>query len=54
MVAQMNRMENAARLAMADMGSDAASEAPGVGLAIKFGMVLASFALACLVAATLY
>lgn len=54
MVAQMNRIENAARLAMADMGADTVSEQPGVGLVIKFGMVLASFALACLVAATLY
>jgi hypothetical protein len=54
MVAQMNRIENAARLAMADMGSDASKEDQGVGLALKFGMILASFALACLVAASIY
>ena len=55
MVARMNRIENAARLAMADLGPDAAP-APvppsGLAFAVKLGLVLASLTMTGLIAAT--
>ena len=42
MVAKMNRIENAARLAMADVGGEATAPAaqPGLALAVKLGLVV--------------
>lgn len=55
MVAEMNRMENAARVAMADMGagSRSAAEHPGIRFMVKLGLALAALALAGLIAASL-
>jgi hypothetical protein len=54
MVARMNRIENAARLAMADLGQDAAAPVAPAGLtfAIKLGLVLASLTMTALIAVT--
>jgi hypothetical protein len=54
MVARMNRIENAARLAMADPGPDAAAPVPpsGLAFAVKLGLVLASLTMTGLIAAT--
>jgi hypothetical protein len=55
MVARMNRIEDAARLAMADLGVDAARPAviPGMTFTVKLGLVLASLAVTGLLAASL-
>lgn len=55
MVAEMNRMENAARIAMADMGagSRSASEHPGIRFLGKLGLTVAALALAGLIIASL-
>ena len=54
MVARMNRIENAARLAMADLGPDATAPVPpsGLAFAVKLGLVLASLTMTGLIAAT--
>ena len=54
MVARMNRIENAARVAMADHGADAAQPVPptGIAFAVKLGLVLASLTMTGLIAAT--
>jgi hypothetical protein len=54
MVAKMNRIENAARLAMADLGPDSATPVPpsGLAFAVKLGLVLASLTMTGLIAAT--
>lgn len=58
MVANMNRMENAARLAMADVGAEAGSAVPaaqpGLALAIKVGVLVACLTVTGLIAATLF
>ena len=57
MVARMNRIENAARLAMADVGGEAASAPagqPGLPLAVKVGLVVACLTVTGLIAATLF
>ena len=56
MVARMNRIENAARLAMADLGSDAAVPMAPVGLtfAVKLTLVLASLTMTALIAVSLF
>jgi hypothetical protein len=56
MVARMNRIENAARLAMADIGSDAAVPMAPVGLtfAVKLTLVLASLTMTALIAVSLF
>ena len=53
MVARMNRVEDAARLAMADLGADAAKPAviPGMTFTVKLGLVLVSLAMTGLIAA---
>jgi H2-forming N5,N10-methylenetetrahydromethanopterin dehydrogenase-like enzyme len=55
MVARMNRIEDAARLARADLGVDAARPAviPGMTFTVKLGLVLASLAVTGLLAASL-
>ena len=52
MVARMNRIEDAARLAMADLGADAAKPPviPGMTLSVKLGLVLVSLTLTGLIA----
>jgi hypothetical protein len=54
MVAKMNRIENAARLAMADPGPENATPAAqsGIAFAVKLGLVLASLTMTGLIAAT--
>jgi hypothetical protein len=58
MVARMNRIENAARLAMADVGGEATASAPagqpGLPLAVKVGLVVACLTVTGLIAATLF
>jgi hypothetical protein len=55
MVAKMNRIENAARVAMADLGTEAAAPVASTGLAfaVKLGLVLASLTMTGLIAVTL-
>ena len=55
MVARMNRIENAARLAMADLGSEAAVPIAHAGMtfAVKLGLVLGALAMTGLIAVTL-
>jgi hypothetical protein len=55
MVAKMNRIENAARVAMADHGNEAPVPAApsGIAFAVKLGLVLASLTMTGLIAATL-
>ena len=55
MIAEMNRIENAARLAMADLGGEllAGDAPPGTSFAAKLGLIFASLAVAGLVAANL-
>ena len=55
MVAKMNRIENAARLAMADVGGEATAPAaqPRLALAVKVGLLVAFLTLTGLLAATL-
>ena len=55
MAGQMNRVENAARLAMADLGPELTvrNAPPGMTFATKFGLILALLLLAGLVAASL-
>jgi hypothetical protein len=52
MVARMNRVEDAARLAMADLGADAAKPAamPGMTYSLKLGLVLVSLTVTGLIA----
>jgi hypothetical protein len=54
MVARMHRIEDAARLAMADLGADAAKPAviPGMTLSVKLGLVLISLTVTGLIAAS--
>jgi hypothetical protein len=54
MVARMHRIEDAARLAMADLGTDAAKPAviPGMTLSVKLGLVLISLTVTGLIAAS--
>jgi hypothetical protein len=54
MVARMHRIEDAARLAMADLGKDAAKPAviPGMTLSVKLGLVLISLTVTGLIAAS--
>jgi hypothetical protein len=54
MVARMNRIEDAARLALADLGTDPARPVilPGMTFATKLGLVLVSLTVAGLIAAT--
>jgi hypothetical protein len=56
MVAEMNRMENAARLAMVDLGAElpASSVHSGTSFTVRLSLVLASLALTGLVAASLF
>jgi hypothetical protein len=56
MVADMNRMENAARLAMVDLGAElpASSVHSGTSFTVRLSLVLASLALTGLVAASLF
>lgn len=55
MVAQMNRIENAARLAMVDLGPEhpGASIHAGMSFTAKLGLVLALLATTGLIAASL-
>ena len=55
MVARMNRIEDAARLAMADLGTDAARPAviPGMTLAMKLSLIVVLLAVTGLIAASL-
>jgi hypothetical protein len=56
MVAEMHRIENAARLAMGDHGSElvAKSAAHGVSTLMKIGFLIATVAVAGLIAANLF
>ena len=57
MVAKLNRIENAARLAMADVGAETAAlpaAQPGLTLAAKVGLVVACLTVTGLIAATLF
>jgi hypothetical protein len=55
MVAEMNRMENAARLAMADLGTELSVRSThyGMSFAVKFGLIIASLTMTGMVAASL-
>jgi hypothetical protein len=55
MVAKMNRIENAARVAMADHGAEAAAPVaqPGLTFAVKLGLVLVSLTMTGLIVVTL-
>lgn len=55
MTAETNRMENAARIAMADLGagSQSGNESPVIPLAVKTALVLAALALTGLTIANL-
>ena len=56
MVAEMHRIENAARLAMGDHGSElvAKSVAHGVSTIMKIGFLITTMAVAGLIAANLF
>jgi hypothetical protein len=55
MVTRMNRIENAARLAMADLGTEVAPMVhPGMTFATKLGLVLVSLTLTGLIAVSLF
>ena len=56
MAGQMNRIENAARLAMADLGTELTvrNPPPGMTFATKLGLILTLLFLTGLVAASLF
>jgi hypothetical protein len=55
MVARMNRVEDAARLSMADLGPEAApARRSGMTVAVRLALVIASCALAGLIAVNLF
>jgi hypothetical protein len=56
MVAEMNKLENAARLAMGDHGSDLVVKSVGHGIStmVKISFLLATVALTGLIAASLF
>ena len=56
MVAEMNKLENAARLAMGDHGSELVVKSVGYGISamVKISFLLATVALTGLIAASLF
>jgi hypothetical protein len=56
MVAEMNKLENAARLAMGDHGSDLVvkSVSHGISIMVKVGFLLATVAVMAFIGASLF